>query len=110
MSKLNEIETTKKEKSSLEVENDLLKNEKRDLTKRITELEKTNENLNGEIQNNKNDMKSYLNNISKLKEDYDTKSREHSLLRDSSSKIKIDFDRDINRLESDVKRSEEQVC
>lgn len=109
LSKVNEIDSTKKEKSTLETENEVLKNEKRELTKRISELEKINEGLNGEIQLNKNDIKSYLNNISKLKEDYETKFREYTLLKDSSSKMKIDFDRDLSKLEGDVKRSEEQV-
>lgn len=109
LSKLGDSDSLKNEKLSLVSENESLKVERKELLQRLAEFEKSHESINQELQLQREDMKSYLNNVSKLKEENELKGREFILLKETSTKMKFDFDHQLGRFESESKRSEEQV-
>jgi chromosome segregation ATPase len=107
--KLSEADQIKEAHSSLSQENEILRTEKRDLLQRISEMEKSNQILAQDLLSQKEDIKTYLQNISKLKEDNEKKTYEITSSKDSATKLKYDFDHEVNRFESETKRYEDQV-
>lgn len=109
LSKLTDSDQLRSDRSALVTENENLKAERRELLQRLSEFEKTQEAMSHELLTQKEDIKTYLHNVSKLKEENDKKTREVNLLKETATKQKLELDHDLNRLENDSKRYEDQV-
>jgi uncharacterized protein YhaN len=109
LSKLTDSDQIRSDKSALVTENENLKAERRELLQRLSEFEKSQEAMSQELLTQKEDIKAYLHNVSKLKEENDKKTREVTLLKETTTKQKLELDHDLSRLENDNKRYEDQV-